>query len=85
MEGETPVGVIWFAMNGTGEARRAFLYDITLEDAHRGRGLGRQAMALFEAEARRLGLHVFGHNTRARELYEKLGYVAISVNLSKEL
>jgi hypothetical protein len=28
---------------------------------------------------------VFGHNTAARPLYEKLGYVATNINMSKGL
>ncbi|MBS1962575.1 MAG: GNAT family N-acetyltransferase [Bdellovibrionales bacterium] len=49
------------------------------EASARGRGLGRAFFALLEDEARRIGatraeLGVFEFNTRARRLYEKLGY-----------
>jgi hypothetical protein len=57
----------------------AFLYDIELAPATRGRGLGRATMLAAEDAARELGadrirLNVFGHNTAARRLYESLGY-----------
>jgi ribosomal protein S18 acetylase RimI-like enzyme len=47
-------------------------------------------MRAAEDEARRLGvdtirLHVFGHNTRARPLYDKLGYEPTNIMMSKTL
>jgi RimJ/RimL family protein N-acetyltransferase len=49
-----------------------------------------QAMTKLEGEAKRLGLdriglHVFGHNSAARPLYEKLGYVPTNINMVKHL
>ncbi|MCT4660470.1 MAG: GNAT family N-acetyltransferase [Tissierellales bacterium] len=46
-------------------------------------GVGRQAMLFLEQEAKQLGfkrieLGVFEHNTKARKLYENLGYKEIS-------
>ena len=43
-----------------------------------------------EAEVRRLGLygiglHVFGHNSGARLLYERLGYRTTNINMFKSL
>ncbi len=56
-----------------------FLDEIFLQEAFRGRGLGRQALALLEAEVRRLGgrrlcLEAELHNPRAKALYESSGY-----------
>ena len=47
-------------------------------------------MLAFEDEARSLGydavrLNVFGGNTRARGLYDSLGYTEIAVAMSKRL
>ncbi len=47
-------------------------------------------MIRLEVEARRLNLeairlHVFGHNTAARPLYEKLGYEPTNINMFKSL
>jgi len=57
-----------------------FLDEFFLEEAWRGRGLGRQALALIEAEVRQLGgrrlcLEAELHNPRAAQLYATSGYV----------
>lgn len=56
-----------------------FLDEFFLEEAWRGRGLGRRALALIEAEVRALGglrlcLEAELHNARAQGLYESSGY-----------
>ncbi len=50
----------------------------------------RRALEAVEARAevpgtRRVRLHVFGHNRAVRTLYEKLGYEATSIVMSKRL
>src|SRR4029453_9727851 len=67
-----------------------FLYDIEIESAFRGRGLGRQLMLLIEEEARRRGfteirLNVFGGNELARSLYRSLGYAEFAIAMRKRL
>jgi RimJ/RimL family protein N-acetyltransferase len=67
-----------------------FVYEIWLAESVRGHGLGRQAMWLVEAEARRRGLqavelNVFGGNARARHLYVSLGYQEVAVYMRKPL
>ena len=47
-------------------------------------------MLALEEEARRFGLtalalHVFGHNTAARALYEGIGYQITNINMRKDL
>jgi ribosomal protein S18 acetylase RimI-like enzyme len=71
-------------------ARYAFLYDVEIDEAQRGRGLGRAAMELLEAEVRargfgRLQLNVFGGNAPARALYRSLGFEELSVQMGKDL
>ena len=73
------VGILWFAERVDGDTPQVFIYDVNVDDRHRGGGLGSAAMALLEEEARRLGaaevaLHVFDHNEGAIRLYERLGY-----------
>jgi ribosomal protein S18 acetylase RimI-like enzyme len=86
-----PVGWLWLALQDPrAEAGVGFIYDIRVDDAHRGRGYGRAAMQRAEEEARRNGLHalalnVFGHNAVARSLYASLGYGETSVQMRKEL
>ena len=84
-----PVGMLWMGAVKT-PGPRAFVYNIEVYPQFRRRGYAEQAMKRLEEEARRMGLesiglHVFGHNTAARPLYEKLGYVATNINMSKRL
>jgi ribosomal protein S18 acetylase RimI-like enzyme len=84
------VGSVWFAEREGPEGPYAFLYAIQIDEAHRGRGIGREAMRLFEEEARSRGfatamLNVFGGNERARGLYRSLGWLEASVHMTKRL
>jgi ribosomal protein S18 acetylase RimI-like enzyme len=68
----------------------AFVYAIELDPAHRGRGLGREAMRRLEERARergfdRIELNVFGGNAVARGLYRSLGYDEVAVYMGKWL
>ena len=68
----------------------AWLYDITIDEAERGRGFGRAAMLALEEEVRalgfaKLGLNVWGGNEVARSLYRSLGYAEVSVGMTKNL
>ena len=68
----------------------AWLYDITIDEAARGRGLGRATMLALEAEVKALGfaeigLNVWGGNEVARSLYRSLGYAEVSVGMRKPI
>ena len=89
-EGDVPVGWLWVALKADGPADLAWVYDVELDEAHRGRGLGRAAMLLAEDLARELGatalgLNVFGGNAVARRLYASLGYTETAVQMRKPL
>jgi len=89
-ETDEPVGRLWFAERGEEGERHIYLYAIEIDEEYRGRGAGRAAMLAFEDEVRSLGydsvtLNVFGGNTRARGLYESLGYTEIAVEMRKSL
>src|ERR1700729_3535915 len=62
------VGWLWLAVPGPDRDRlMAWVYNIEVDPAFRGRGYGRAAMILAEGEARSrgmtsLGLNVHGHN-----------------------
>ncbi len=80
------VGTIFLGLRDGG----AWLYDITIDEAERGRGLGRAAMLALEDEARergfdQLGLNVWGGNEIARSLYRSLGYGEVSIEMKKDL
>lgn len=84
------LGYLWFSVRGAQDNRKAFICDIIIEEAHRGKGFGRQAMQLAEQEAKNLGLkeiglHVFGFNAPAIALYESLGYKTTDLVMAKTL
>jgi ribosomal protein S18 acetylase RimI-like enzyme len=67
-----------------------FVYDVEIDEQHRGQGLGRATMLAAEQLARDdgadfIGLNVFGWNIRAEELYRSLGYRTESTQLGKPL
>ena len=75
LAGDRDVGLLWIHVDGAW----SFIYDIEMEEAVRGQGLGTAtlragARAAREAGATHLGLNVFGHNDGARRLYAREGY-----------
>jgi GNAT superfamily N-acetyltransferase len=80
------VGTVFLGLRDGG----AWLYDITIDPAERGKGYGRGAMTAVEEEARMLGhdkiaLNVWGGNEVARGLYRSLGWSEESVQMRKRL
>jgi ribosomal protein S18 acetylase RimI-like enzyme len=80
------VGTVFLGLRDGG----AWLYDITIDEAERGRGHGRAAMTALEDEVRALGhdtigLNVWGGNEVARGLYRSLGWAEESVHMRKRL
>lgn len=88
--GAETVGRLWVAEREMDGRRVLYIYEIEVDEPHRGRGFGRQAMLLAEAEARARGistvqLNVFGGNEVARGLYRSLGYRETAVQMTKDL
>lgn len=84
------VGSLWIGMRLKAGKSEAFIYDVVIAEAYRGLGYGRAAMLAAVQKSRELGaasigLHVFGHNTVARGLYESLGFAVTNVNMSFSL
>ena len=84
------IGHLWVGEREAGDARVLWIYDVFVDEAVRGRGFGRDALLLAEAEARRrglprMGLNVFGGNDGARRLYRSLGYGEVAVVMRKDL
>lgn len=84
------VGMIWLARLMQGTKPVMFIYDFRIDETHRRKGYGEQAMLAAEVQAKALGydtiaLHVFGFNHAARALYEKLGYQITNINMAKKL
>ncbi len=89
-EDNQPVGSLWIGPEPIDRSGSWWVFDITIDEQHRGRGLGKEAMLLAEREARsngatKLGLNVFGNNTVVRHLYETLGYGVVAIRMSKSL
>lgn len=55
-ETSAPVGMVWFALRQKGAKRSAYIYDIQVDAAHRGKGYGAEARRLYE----RAGFQVTG-------------------------
>lgn len=84
------VGTLWFAILGTSSRPPAFVYDFEIFEQYRRHGYGMQALQALDERVKQMGLdtvqlHVFAHNTTARSLYERAGYVVSSLNMRKEL
>jgi GNAT superfamily N-acetyltransferase len=84
------VGMVWLGPSFNGDDAERYLYNIEIDEGHRGKGLGRAAMRAAEAwtladGARRLSLNVFGFNDIARSLYDSLGYVVAATNMYRDL
>ncbi len=82
------VGNLWMSVNE--DKKEAWISKIEIAEAHRGKGLGREVMLLLEASLKaqgfkQIGLHVFGDNLVARQLYESLGYETYSIQMRKKL
>ncbi len=89
-DGDQAVGLIWLRANVDRPTKNGFIFELYVDENQRGKGYGKQAMLLIEEKARELGLksiglHVFGSNKVARNLYESVGYETTSVNMSKAL
>jgi ribosomal protein S18 acetylase RimI-like enzyme len=85
------LGYLWFGpRRHDPDAGVAWLYDIFVEEAGRGQGVGRAMMKLLETEARSMGirrieLNVFGDNAAARRLYEASGFIEMTRQLGKDV
>ncbi|SKA79157.1 Acetyltransferase (GNAT) family protein [Agreia bicolorata] len=89
------VGYLWVGRGGSGGGNSGddaswWIWDVLVDEQHRGRGFGREAMHLAEEYARSqgaetLGLSVFAFNAAARGLYDSLGYEPVSVKMRKTL
>ena len=84
------IGLLWFTINRHGSRLTAFIYDFIIDEAYRGQGYGRQALAALDERAASMGiesisLHAFAHNQTAIALYQKMGYEITDVHMSKKI
>lgn len=92
---------LWKIMDETGEVvgdlwvriadgKRAFIFFIGIDEPHRRKGYGKQALDALEAELQpqgiaSIGLNVFADNAVARHLYEQQGYHTTNQNMVKQI
>ena len=84
------VGVLWFAIVQRLDQRVAYVYDVTVAQPYRRQGHAARAFLALQDDAKQRGLagialHVFGQNTGARAMYDKLGFAPTNLNLFKPL
>lgn len=85
------VGYVWVGLERSGGASPgAWIYDIEVNETHRGKGYGRAILQAAEKETlkngvTKIGLNVFGPNQVARNLYESAGYDITQMQMSKRL
>jgi ribosomal protein S18 acetylase RimI-like enzyme len=84
------VGYLWINIRPKAGRTQAYVYEVGVDEDLRGLGYGRAIMNACVARSRELGaqsvgLHVFGHNTVARELYKSLGFRETDVTMSLQL
>lgn len=82
------VGHLWVHVDDT--THRAFIYDIEMAPAFRGRGYGQQTLTELDRQLKPLGvtaiaLNVFGDNDTAMRLYQRSGYRVVATSMQKEL
>jgi GNAT superfamily N-acetyltransferase len=91
--GGAGVGSLWVCtrvVEDPDRAPSAWVFDVLVDEPHRGRGHGRTLMLLAEREClargvHRLGLNVFADNAPANALYRSLGYRTFRHVLHKQL
>lgn len=80
------IGTLWFKV----ENDQAFIYDFQIDEEERGKGYGKQALMALDEKLKSMnvesvGLHVFGDNTTAQELYKKMGFQITGIQMKKSL
>lgn len=84
------VGFLFLMLRRRADTTETFVFNIIVDEDKRGRGYGRAMMRATlqwarEHDTASVGLHVFGHNTVARELYTSLGFRETSISMQLDL
>lgn len=80
------IGVLWVQVKDG----KAFIFDFVIDEEFRGKGFGKQTLSALDEKLKSLGaqsvaLHVFGDNISAQELYKKMGFSIVGMNMKKVL
>ena len=92
LNGDDTVGSLWLHFRGEGQTRTPYLVDLVVVPELRGQGVGKQALALLEAELKSQGIknniavHLVGDfNERAIRLFRSSGYFVTGIMMEKTL
>jgi len=85
-ETKEKMGIPWINVND----KRAFIYDIRIDEKYRGKGYGKRTLNkleefLREMGAKYIGLNIWADNKIAFELYKKMGYTISNMAMFKEI
>jgi ribosomal protein S18 acetylase RimI-like enzyme len=85
-ETSNKMGLLWVQVR----SQNAFIYDFIIDEEFRGKGFGKQALTAMDEELKSMnvksvGLHVFGDNHNAQELYKKMGFLITGMHMKKKL
>jgi ribosomal protein S18 acetylase RimI-like enzyme len=80
------IGVLWVQVKD----QKAFIFNFVIDEEFRGKGFGKQALTAMDEKLKSMGaesvdLHVFGDNLTAQQLYKKMGFKIIGLNMRKDL
>ena len=83
---DNKISLLWVQVKD----QKAFIYDFIIDESFRGKGYGKQALVALDEklksiEVQSVGLHVFGDNITAQELYKKMGYQITGIHMKKRL
>ena len=86
--GAQKLGMLWVEVKMDSPQHEAFIFDFRVKEEFRGKGYGKQALValdekLISLNVDSVGLHVFGHNIVAQEVYKKSGYEITNINMRK--
>ncbi|HEY9529044.1 MAG TPA: GNAT family N-acetyltransferase [Anaerolineales bacterium] len=85
-DSNSKIGILWVQVKD----HKAFIFDFVIDEEFRGKGFGKQSLAAMDEAlksmgAESVGLHVFGDNIIAQELYKKAGYRITDIQMKKTL
>lgn len=87
---DQPAGYLWTAIIREDSIPYLYIYDIEVHAHLRGQGIGSATLKELENITRTMGLskialNVFGYNTKAFKLYQKIGYKSVAIRMAKNI